>query len=233
MLVLSLVLLCATQAQPLAIVDHPRDARQADSDDLFIEEAVYLTPEAIEARDAALDQLNEEPVAVGDMFRDDVFFNEETDTEEHKRDKRDGAIRHDRGGHRAFHQRRPPPAPVVNQYKDPTNQYKDAYDYDNYGEGDDFGLVTKTEDYERDRGGHRDSRQLDYLDYDERDGAHEHHQGGHRASRQRGGRVAPPPGPVVNEYEDNCDYDYQEEQEQRRGKQTGVDYAYYDAPPQV
>jgi len=63
---------------------------------------------------------------------------------------------------------------------------------------------------------------------DERDGAHGHHRGGHRASRQRGGRVAPPPAPVVNEYEDNYDYDYPEEQqrsqpqEQRRGKQTGA-----------
>jgi len=140
-----------TQAEPLAIVDHPRDARQVDKDDLFIEEAVYLTPEARDARAAALDQLDEEPVAVGDVFGDEIFFNEETefnDGDEHRRD--------------------------------------------------------------------------------ERDGAHGHHRGGHRASRTRGGRVAPPPAPVVNEYEDNYDYDYEEEpqrsqpQEQRRGKQTGA-----------
>ena len=153
MLVLSLVLLCATQAQPLAIVDHPRDARQVDSEDLFIEEAVYLTPEARDARAAALDILDDGPVAVGEVFGDDIFFNEETE------------------------------------------------DYD----------------------GKEHIR-------DERDGAHGHHRGGHRASRQRGGRVAPTPAPVVNEYEyeDNYDYDYEEEpqrsqpQEQRRGKQTGA-----------
>jgi len=153
-----------TQAEPLAIVDHPRDARQADTEkyeedndngDLFIEEAVYLTPEAREARAAVLGELSEaEPadVAVGDVFGDDIFFNEE-------------------------------------------------YDYN-----------TK-EEYKR----------------EERDGAHGHHRGGHRGSNQRGGRVAPPPAPVVNEY-DNYDYDYQEEevpqrsqpQQQRRGKQTGA-----------
>ena len=150
-----------TQAEPLAIVDHPRDAREADAEsfndnhngDLFIEEAVYLTPEARDARAAALDHLDDEPVAVGDVFGDDIFFPKETEFNEGEEHKRA-----------------------------------------------------------------------------ERDGAHGHHRGGHRASRQRGGRVAPTPAPVVNEYEyeDNYDYDYQEEpqrsqpQEQRRGKQTGA-----------
>ena len=150
-----------TQAEPLAIVDHPRDAREADAEsfndnhdgDLFIEEAVYLTPEAREARAAALEGLSEEPAAVGDVFGDDIFFNDETQQD-----------------------------------------------------GDD-------EEYNR----------------HERDGAHGHHRGNHRGSGQRGGRVAPAPAPVVNEY-DNYDYDYQEEepvqrnqpQQQRRGKQTGA-----------
>ena len=148
-----------TQAKPLAIVDHPRDARQADAEsyndnneDLFIEEAVYLTPEAREARAAALDGLSEEPAAVGDVFGDDIFFNDETEQDD--------------------------------------------------------------EEYAR----------------EERDGAHGHHRGSHRgSSSRRGGRVAPAPAPVVNEY-DNYDYDYQEEeapqrsqpQQQRRGKQTGA-----------
>ena len=150
-----------TQAEPLAIVDHPRDAREADAEsyndsnegDLFIEEAVYLTPEAREARAAALEGLSEEPAAVGDVFGDDIFFNDETQQD-----------------------------------------------------GDD-------EEYNR----------------QERDGAHGHHRGNHRGSGQRGGRVAPAPAPVVNEY-DNYDYDYQQEepvqrnqpQQQRRGKQTGA-----------
>jgi len=152
-----------TQAEPLAIVDHPRDARQADAEsynandeNLFIEEAVYLTPEAREARAAVLGEQSEEPadVAVGEVFGDDIFFNDETQDDEEE------------------------------------VQYKRA----------------------------------------ERDGAHGHHRGSHRSSGQRGGRVAPPPAPVVNEYDDNYDYDYEEEpqrsqpqpQLQRRGKQTGA-----------
>ena len=151
-----------TQAEPLAIVDHPRDARHADAENyndneenLFIEEAVYLTPEAREARAAVLGEQSEEPadVAVGEVFGDDIFFNDETQQD----DEEEG-------------------------------EYRRA----------------------------------------ERDGAHGHHRGSHRGSGQRGGRVAPPPAPVVNEY-DNYDYDYQEEpersqaqpQQQRRGKQTG------------
>ena len=155
-----------TQAEPLAIVDHPRDARQADAEnyneneenngDLFIEEAVYLTPEAREARAAVLGEQSEEPadVAVGEVFGDDIFFNDETQQDD------------------------------------------------------------EDEEYKR----------------EERDGAHGHHRGSHRGSGQRGGRVAPPPAPVVNEYDDNYDYDYEEEpqrsqpqpQQQRRGKQTGA-----------
>jgi len=163
-----------TQAEPLAIVDHPRDARQADTEnyeedngdgDLFIEEAVYLTPEAREARAAVLGDLSEpQDVAVGanrpgqevrTVFGDDIFFHDETQQDEEE------------------------------------------------------------EEYTR----------------QERDGAHGHHRGGHRGSSQRAGRVVSPPAPVVNEY-DNYDYDYQEQEEevpqrsqpqqQRRGKQTGA-----------
>ena len=121
-----------TNADPIPIVDHPRDARQADAesyndnDDLFIEEAVYLTPEAREARAAALDGLSNTPEA-GAVFGDDIFFDDESvqDEEESSRQERDGAHGHHRGGHRGSSHRGgrvSPPAPVVNEY--------DNYDYD-------------------------------------------------------------------------------------------------------
>ena len=109
------------------IEDHPRDARQVgeyrveegeDLDDVFVEEAVYLTPEDREQR------------ALAKTSQDDFFQDESLDNNESVRAERDGAHHHGAGGHNRHRSgrghagnHRAAPAPVI------LEEY-DEYDYD-------------------------------------------------------------------------------------------------------
>ena len=117
------------------VEEHPRDTRQTDGysedfasadnlDDVFVEEAVYLTPEDREQR--AL----EEQQTQDDSWN--VFDDESLDNNESVRPERDGAHGHhgssghhaQRGGRAGGH--RAAPAPVaINEYD---YEYDDEYD---------------------------------------------------------------------------------------------------------
>ena len=108
-------------------IEHPRDARQVDNystdfsdsvDDLFVEEAVYLSPEDREARsvdpDGRIRTLEEDPAA---------FLFDEVDENEQVRAERDGAHGHHGSNHRGGRAQQRAPAPVA-------IEYDDEYDYD-------------------------------------------------------------------------------------------------------
>ena len=111
--------------------EHPRDARQVGEyrsepenlDDVFVEEAVYLTPEDREQR-ALAKQHNE----------DELFNDESLDIVDSVRPERDGAHGH-HGGHnnrnrggRANHRAAPAPVVIEEEY-DNYDSYDEDYDY--------------------------------------------------------------------------------------------------------
>ena len=121
------------------LIEHPRDARQVDSystdltdpqDDPFVEQAVYLTPEDIEARSLSANDLKR---ALPEHENQKEFLFTETeealDINGPLRLERDGAHGHlhkgsdiHRGGR--TQQRDPAPFPISGEYDD------EVYDYD-------------------------------------------------------------------------------------------------------
>jgi len=115
------------------VEEHPRDARQVGEyrsepenlDDVFVEEAVYLTPEDREQRALAKQH-----------GQDELFHDESLDTVDNVRAERDGAHGH-HGGHnrnrggRANHRAAPAPLTTINdEYDNYEDSYDDDYDYE-------------------------------------------------------------------------------------------------------